>query len=96
MENIIDRYYFRSLDKLNSAPSPRILNSHLAISCLPEQVFSKHTKIIHVMRNPKDMVTSFYHHLLQMMKFTPANERYFETFSEYLPYMTGEYGVRKW
>ena len=87
--------HFRAIDKLNSAPSPRVLNSHLTISNLPQQIFSKHTKIIHIMRNPKDMVTSFYHHLLQAMKYLPEEKRMFETFSDFLPYMTGEYGICK-
>ena len=43
-------------------PSPRILNSHLNIRFLPKQMFKKKCKIIHVVRNPKDVVVSLYNH----------------------------------
>lgn len=84
---------FTSLDRINSAPSPRVLNSHLAVSSLPDQLFSKHTKIVHVMRNPKDIAVSYYHYIKQAFKTMPESLRLYETFSESLPYVTGEYGV---
>lgn len=43
--------------------SPRILNSHLNKENLPTQIFEKRLKIIHVLRNPKDMLVSFYNHV---------------------------------
>lgn len=43
--------------------SPRILNSHLNIQHLPIQLFEKRLKIIHVLRNPKDLIVSFYNHV---------------------------------
>ncbi|XP_052819659.1 sulfotransferase 1B1-like [Mya arenaria] len=50
-------------NELNDIPSPRILNSHLDFKFLPEQLFEKKCKIIHILRNPKDMAVSFYNHV---------------------------------
>ena len=78
---------------IESAASPRILNSHYAVSCLPEQIFTKKIKIIHAMRNPKDAATLYFYHAKSLLGAFGDNEKPFETFSEYLPYITGEYGV---
>ncbi|XP_071093523.1 sulfotransferase 1A2-like [Haliotis cracherodii] len=40
--------------------SPRILNSHLLMKHLPEDVINKNVKVISVLRNPKDVAVSFY------------------------------------
>ena len=76
-------------------PSPRLLNSHLVTSCLPKQIVSKKIKIIHVLRNPKDVAVSAYHHLKCYLWFY-EKEKPFNSFSEFLPYLTGEYGVCKY
>ena len=49
-------------ETLDAIPSPRILNSHLNLRFLPKQLFEKKCKIIHVLRNPKDAVVSWYNH----------------------------------
>ena len=41
--------------------SPRVMKSHLPISMLPPDVV-KTSKILVVMRNPKDACASFFHH----------------------------------
>ena len=86
-------FYFRSPESITSTPSPRILNTHFAASCLPEQIVSKNTRIINVVRNPKDIVTSYYHHLKQLNAQYSDDHKPFETFSDFIPYVTGEYGV---
>lgn len=83
---------FIPIEVLNSLPSPRILNSHFSIECLPEQIFRKKIKIIHVYRNPKDLATSYYYHG-KGFSWMFGEVQPFETFSEFLPYITGEYGV---
>lgn len=50
-------------EQLEAIESPRILNSHLDIPHLPAQLFEKRCKIIHVLRNPKDTIVSFYNHV---------------------------------
>ncbi|KAH9503941.1 Sulfotransferase cytosolic 1B member 1 [Bulinus truncatus] len=42
--------------------SPRIINSHLVFAHLPQEIKTKKTKTIHVIRNPKDTVVSMFHH----------------------------------
>ena len=49
-------------ETLDAIPPPRILNSHLNLRFLPKQLFEKKCKIIHVLRNPKDAVVSWYNH----------------------------------
>lgn len=83
---------FIPVDILDSLPSPRILNSHFAISVLPDQIRTKKIKIIHLMRNPKDIATSYFYHA-KTFSWMMGSEKPFETFSEFLPYITGEYGV---
>ncbi|KAK6968496.1 Sulfotransferase cytosolic 1B member 1, partial [Biomphalaria glabrata] len=50
------------LDRADKEPSPRILNSHNVIAHLPQELIAKKTKIIHVIRNPKDALVSLYWH----------------------------------
>ncbi|XP_034046440.1 amine sulfotransferase-like [Thalassophryne amazonica] len=42
-------------------PSPRLFTSHLIPALMPPGLKDKKAKIVYVMRNPKDIVTSFYH-----------------------------------
>lgn len=44
---------------LQEMPSPRVFHSHLHCDHLPENL-NKKAKIIYVMRNPKDIVVSYY------------------------------------
>ena len=87
----LDFPYYRSSEFLATFRSPRVMNTHIYASCLPEQVTRKQTKVIHVARSPKDVAVSFYHNMkaLNCMFDDPP----YETFSEFLPYVTGEYGV---
>ncbi|XP_046584485.1 sulfotransferase 1C2-like [Haliotis rubra] len=47
---------------LEKFPSPRILNTHCFVEQLPRGVFEKKCKIIYILRNPKDMAVSLFHH----------------------------------
>ena len=44
------------------------------------------------MRHPKDIAVSFFYHFKQLNSFLSGAPPY-ESFSEFLPYVTGEYGV---
>ncbi|KAK3706210.1 hypothetical protein RRG08_038473 [Elysia crispata] len=61
-----------ALDQLDS---PRVLNSHLYIAHLPEQLVEKKVKLVHLIRHPKDCAVSLYHHWKQRAseKFTFDN-----------------------
>ena len=85
---------YRTPETLAELPSPRILNGHQLPVLLPEQLFTKKIKIIHVYRNPKDVAVSLFHFSKKMpMLLKCMNNKPYETFSEFLPYFTGEYGV---
>ena len=43
--------------------SPRILNTHLPYRWLPNKHIENGWKIVHMMRNPKDVLVSMFHHL---------------------------------
>ena len=90
---LVFSFHIRSLDVLNSVPPPRVLNTHVYASCLPSDVINKRIKIIHVMRHPKDIAVSFYYHF-RFLNFA-FEEPPYESFSDFLPYITGEYGVCK-
>ncbi|XP_061169611.1 sulfotransferase 1B1-like isoform X1 [Saccostrea echinata] len=47
--------------ELEKMPSPRILNTHLPYRWLPRSHVENKRKVIHVIRNPKDMFVSFYY-----------------------------------
>ncbi|KAK0054998.1 sulfotransferase 1A1 [Biomphalaria pfeifferi] len=49
------------LDIFKEEPSPRIFNTHVVMDHYPQEVLTKKTKIIHVIRNPKDVWVSFYY-----------------------------------
>ena len=88
-------YVFRSSDCINALPSPRLLNSHYPITWLPKQMEDKRTKLIHMIRNPKDIAVSFFYQI-KTLNYEFEDEPPFVTFSEFLPYITGEYGVCKY
>ena len=89
---LVSMLEFRATSILNSLPAPRVFNTHVYPSCLPDDVLKKKVKIIHVMRHPKDIAVSFYYHFKQM-DFCFDEIKPYESFSEFLPYVTGEYGV---
>ncbi|KAL3856335.1 hypothetical protein ACJMK2_011104 [Sinanodonta woodiana] len=74
-------------DNLEQVLSPKIIITHYSIKYLPNNVFKKRVKIVHVSRNPKSVAVSFYHHL----KATGSYINHFpETFSEFLPLFLDE------
>ncbi|KAM4694233.1 sulfotransferase 6B1-like [Discoglossus pictus] len=47
--------------KLKQAPSPRVLATHFNYDYIPKSIFDKKSKILVVLRNPKDAAVSFFH-----------------------------------
>jgi hypothetical protein len=79
---------FRSPEIIRSIPSPRVLNSHYPCKLVPREMLQKGTKIVHVMRNPKDAFVSFYHHMKPML-----NDTFARTFQDFLPLVLGDHGI---
>ena len=51
------------LKALDAVPSPHVLNTHLLYRWLPRNHVENGGKIVHVIRNPKDVCVSMYHFL---------------------------------
>ncbi|KAL3842286.1 hypothetical protein ACJMK2_020317 [Sinanodonta woodiana] len=73
---------FLSKDQMEAMESPRNLNTHFPLRMLPKDLLEKKRKIIHVMRNPKDVAVSLYHHFKSLK--IGEGSVYPGTFSEYL------------
>ncbi|CAI9583760.1 unnamed protein product [Staurois parvus] len=46
---------------MNQQPSPRVISSHLTCKNIPKTFFEKKTKMLLILRNPKDTAVSYYH-----------------------------------
>lgn len=51
------------LNLINKMTSPRTLNTHLPYRWLPRKHLENDGKIVHVVRNPKDVAVSMFFHL---------------------------------
>ena len=50
------------LKTLDNVPSPRILNTHAPFRHLPKAHLEKGYKVVHCLRNPKDVMVSWFNH----------------------------------
>nr|KAF6342154.1 hypothetical protein mMyoMyo1_018580 [Myotis myotis] len=66
-------YNIRKTDFLNR-PSPRLFCSHLPYYLVPKGLKSKKAKIIYVYRNPKDVMTSYFHFSNLVVRFEAGND----------------------
>ncbi|XP_046569340.1 sulfotransferase 1B1-like isoform X2 [Haliotis rubra] len=57
---------------LEALTSPRLLNTHMGFRFLPSEIVTKRTKVIYLLRNPKDVAVSLYNHVTGMN----AGEKY--------------------
>ena len=60
---------FNETADMDFIPSPRVLNSHLFLRQLSSEIVEKRSRVVHVIRNPKDLVVSFYFHMKQLRMF---------------------------
>lgn len=49
-------------DAFENMASPRIIDTHIGWDLVPESVKEKECKILYIIRNPKDIAVSYYHH----------------------------------
>ncbi|RUS70421.1 hypothetical protein EGW08_021820 [Elysia chlorotica] len=61
------------LKTIAEMPSPRLIKSHLPLSILPNQIKSKKPKMIYIVRNPKDVVVSYYSFAMKFLNVVPFN-----------------------
>lgn len=86
--NVLENYLidFEELALFEKEETKRVLVSHLACKHLPTHIFENDSKIIYIIRNPKDVVVSSYNHLASIRE-----EFYNMSFSEVLSlYMSGQ------
>ncbi|XP_021349209.1 sulfotransferase 4A1-like [Mizuhopecten yessoensis] len=57
---------FQEFNKIEEMESPRTFGSHLRFRFLPEQMKLGKGKVVTIVRNPKDLVVSFYHMLQKL------------------------------
>ncbi|KAL3871378.1 hypothetical protein ACJMK2_039383 [Sinanodonta woodiana] len=65
-------------------PSPRVFNTHIKFSQLPRDTIEKRCKIVLILRNPKDVAVSFYHHhsgIVAVYKYEGKWENYLSLFN---------------
>ncbi|XP_053384469.1 sulfotransferase 1A1-like isoform X2 [Mercenaria mercenaria] len=79
---------FKGPDVIDKVPSPRVLNCHWPCNLTPRGIFDKNIKIVHVQRNPKDIIVSFYYHHKNL-----GGRPFTESFLEFLPLTLGTYGI---
>lgn len=53
---------FVDQEHFNSMSSPRCLSHHFRFDDIPPDVFRKGSKMVYLLRNPKDVCVSHYHH----------------------------------
>ena len=58
----------KDLDVVCTTESPRVLNTHLPYRLIPKDFIQKGGKIVHIIRNPKDMLVSRYFFLKDRKK----------------------------
>lgn len=61
-QSILDFMGGSILNNISKKISPRFVKSHLPKDLLPTQIWEKKAKVIFVVRNPKDVAVSNYHH----------------------------------
>uniref|UniRef100_A0A8D0HGY4 Sulfotransferase n=1 Tax=Sphenodon punctatus TaxID=8508 RepID=A0A8D0HGY4_SPHPU len=49
------------LDAAQTCPSPRLLTCHLPLQLFPKAFFSSRAKVVYTVRDPRDVVVSYYH-----------------------------------
>ena len=80
--------FFDSVTLAETAPSPRIIKTHLPFDLLPPDLLDK-AKVVYVIRNPGDCCASYFHHV-QVMNSMYKFKGDFSDFAKM--FMSGEVG----
>ncbi|XP_005093551.1 sulfotransferase family cytosolic 1B member 1 [Aplysia californica] len=78
---MLDRLTEQEVDNI---PSPRVLNTHVNYRFLPTEALEKKTKLVLLLRNPKDVCVSMFNHMRDWTKggYNGTWEGFFNTFLE--------------
>lgn len=71
--------HYAGYDYCLRAKPPRLMKAHFSRHCMPER-WPGHGKVIHIMRNPKDVCVSLYSELRDSIGLKDTFEEYFEKF----------------
>lgn len=82
------------MSALTKLPSPRILYTHLPVQYLPRKHLSRGGKTFHMIRDPRDVVVSSYHHYLSV----PIFKKFFtREWDQHLSnFMSGDFIYGDW
>ncbi|CAH1777002.1 unnamed protein product [Owenia fusiformis] len=56
----------KTMEELESMPSPRLLLTHLKYEHIPKDMLSKGCKMFYMYRNPKDVAVSYFYHIIAL------------------------------
>ncbi|XP_069365735.1 uncharacterized protein [Maniola hyperantus] len=63
-----------TVEEIREMPSPRLVKSHMPLSLLPPSLLDI-AKVVYMIRDPRDIAVSYYHHL-QLMKMMKPNNKF--------------------
>uniref|UniRef100_A0A8D2NFR8 Sulfotransferase n=1 Tax=Zonotrichia albicollis TaxID=44394 RepID=A0A8D2NFR8_ZONAL len=70
-------------ERMTKLPSPRFMVTHLRPENLPKSIFQNYAKILLLIRNPKDVATSFYH-FCNGLPTLPSYETWDDFFTDFM------------
>ncbi|GFU06893.1 hypothetical protein NPIL_304251 [Nephila pilipes] len=82
-------FIYPGLGSIQRMEGQRLIKTHLPYSLLPEDIHKKHVKVLYIMRNPKDVVVSYYHfvRMMTVSDYSGNFENFFQDFiSDKVPY----------
>ncbi|XP_053373334.1 amine sulfotransferase-like [Mercenaria mercenaria] len=80
-----DRFpYYRGVKFVEQMPSPRMVKAHAHFDFLPEQLQNGKGRIIYLARNPKDVITSYFHLLQWLDELRDDNNTWTSFFNSFI------------
>ncbi|GFQ88926.1 sulfotransferase 1E1 [Trichonephila clavata] len=76
-------FIYPGLKSIQKMEGQRLIKTHLPYSLLPEDIHKKNVKILYIMRNPKDVMVSYYH-FVRMMTVSDYSGHFESFFREFL------------
>ncbi|XP_063009542.1 sulfotransferase 6B1-like [Melospiza melodia melodia] len=70
-------------ERMTKLPSPRLMVTHLRPENLPKSIFQNNAKILLLIRNPKDVATSYYH-FSNALALLPSYETWDDFFTDFM------------